>query len=153
MDVYEWVAPGLEGCGREAGCLALISSGHSAADDFLYSVTPDGHDVFFFTADSLVPRDEGGTSIYDARIDGGFAEAEGSRFPCQDALSCHAPPPPPTLPSVSNGPFPGGGNVSKTCARGKRKVRRRGKVRCLKKRHRHAKRKRKGHHRRRRAGR
>ena len=141
MDVYEWVAQGLEGCGRQAGCLALISSGHSAADDFLYSVTPDGHDVFFETADSLVPRDEDGTSIYDARIDGGFAEAQAAQPPCQDAPSCHSSPLPPSLPSGSNGPFPGGGNVvaSKACGPGKRKVRRAGKVQCLKKRHHRAK--------------
>jgi DNA-binding beta-propeller fold protein YncE len=145
VDVYEWIAQGLEGCGREAGCLALISSGHSAADDFLYSVTPDGHDVFFETADSLVPRDKDGTSIYDARIDGGFAEAQAAQPPCQDAPSCHSSPPPPTLPSGSNGPFPGGGNVvSKACGPGKRKVRRGGKVHCLR-RHHHAKHGR-GHH-------
>jgi hypothetical protein len=144
-DVYEWVAPGLEGCGPQAGCLALISSGHSAADDFLYSVTPDGHDVFFVTADSLVPRDKDGTSIYDARIDGGFAEAQAAQPPCQGTASCHPSPPPPTLASGSNGPFPGGGNVrSKACGPGKRKVRRGGKVRCLKKRHHQAKHKR--HH-------
>ncbi len=74
VDVYEWRAQGKDGCAAEGGCLALISSGESAQDDYLYAMTPDGHDVFIETADILAPQDpDGAWSIYDARVGGGFA--------------------------------------------------------------------------------
>jgi len=74
VDVYEWRAQGKDGCAIESGCLALISSGESAQDDYLYAMTPDGHDVFIETSDILAPQDpDGAWSIYDARVGGGFA--------------------------------------------------------------------------------
>jgi hypothetical protein len=82
QDVYEWEAEGVGSCETPTGCLHLISSGHSANPNYLYGMTPDGRDVFFRTTDLLVPRDKDGTpSIYDARVDGGFAEGE--PVPCQ----------------------------------------------------------------------
>lgn len=86
-DVYAW----------EEGQTHLISSGTGARDSEIVDSAADGRDVFFSTSDSLVAGDiDGGAQdIYDARIDGGFAEpqvpsdCEGGD--CQGAAS---PPPP-----------------------------------------------------------
>jgi hypothetical protein len=137
VDVYEWKAEGKEGCELPAGCLALISSGHSATDDYLYAVSADGHDVFLETADPLLPSDpDGGYSIYDARVGGGFAQTPPPAEPCQGTDACRAPSPPPSLPSTASGPF-AGQNASPTkgrhCPKGKHRTRRAGKTRCVKK--------------------
>jgi hypothetical protein len=136
VDVYEWEAEGRGGCEGEEGCLSLISSGHSAANDYLYAMSPDGHDVFIETDEPLVPGDpDGGHSIYDARVDGGFAPAPPPPAPCQGADACRTPSPPPSLPNASSGPF-AGQNATRTagrrCPKGKRKGQRRGKARCVK---------------------
>ena len=100
VDVYEWEASGEGGCERERGCLALISGGRGHEDDYLYSVTPDGHDVFFLSADTLLARDPDGTpSIYDARVGGGIPEppapsGECLGESCQPALTAPGDPPP-----------------------------------------------------------
>ena len=73
QDVYEWESHGVGGCGREAGCLTLISGAESAQDDYLFAATSSGDDVFFLSADMLNREDPDGTfSIYDARVEGGF---------------------------------------------------------------------------------
>lgn len=93
VDVYEWEAAGSGSCQRAAGCISLISSGRSAADEYLYAVTPSGGDVFFESAGLLVPQDDETTpSIYDAREDGGIpvppsAPQECSGEACQRPLS------------------------------------------------------------------
>lgn len=138
-DVYEWEAQGTGGCKREAGCLSPISSGRSAEDNFLYAMTPDGHDVFFLSADTLVPQDPSGEpSIYDARVDGGFPSPtppnpECLGEACQPSLV--APEDPHHVPSLQ-------GNPTRHCPKGKRKVRKEGKTRCLQS---HGKKERHGH--------
>ena len=88
VDVYEWVAQGSGACSTSVGCDYLISSGNSASNDYLYAMTPDGHDVFFETGDLLTSEDEDGTpSIYDARADGGFAPPS-TGTPCSSAEGC-----------------------------------------------------------------
>jgi len=138
IDVYEWEAEGRGGCALAAGCLSLISSPHSGADEYLYAATPDARNVFIETADSLLPSDpDGGNSIYDARVEGGFAEAAAPPGPCQGTDACRTPSPPPPLPNTVAGPFPGQ-NASpakkgKRCPKGKRKVKAHGKAHCVKK--------------------
>lgn len=88
-DVYAW----------EDGILSLVSSGKGSLPSLLYAMSANGRDVFFLTADQLVPQDTSPVvSIYDAR--------EGSSgFPL--------PPPPPSevLPSPSGPPAePAGGS-------------------------------------------
>jgi hypothetical protein len=148
QDVYEWVEMGTDGCTREAGCVALISSGHSAGPDYLYAAAPDGGDVFFTTFDLLVGADGDSTrSIYDARVGGGFVEV--GVTPCAGE-GCKgqpsAAPKLPEAPSLAAGPS---GNVPSTkhCRKGQRKVKRGGKVRCV------AKHKGKGKHHKGKAGR
>jgi hypothetical protein len=82
-DIYQWHAEG------GGGVLDLISSGQSVeyppapeqveylpTPNMLLSVTPGGKDVFFFAQEELVPRAGGGgtLAVYDARVNGGFAE-------------------------------------------------------------------------------
>jgi hypothetical protein len=136
QDVYEWEAKGTGSCEREAGCTYLISSGHSQRIDYLYAVSNSGDDVFFRTSDILLPRDlEETPSIYDARVNGGFAEpleeeciGEG----CKPGVT-----PPPAMESPAQPALGADDNVAppKHCPKTKRKVKRNGKVVCVKKKH------------------
>jgi hypothetical protein len=154
-DVYEWRAQGIGGCKRLDGCLALISSGQGDRDNFLYSMTPDGHDVFFSTLQKLVGADiTGSPSIYDARVEGGIPDPPAAA-PCQGDACQGQGSTPPALPAPTSTGL-GEGNVREAapktrCAKGKRKVRRNGKTRCVKKhskKRRHNKRRRANHSRR-----
>ena len=82
LDVYEW----------RDGRIALISYGRSeGGNEWLYGVSPDGSNVFFTSADRLVPEKESNTfSLYDARIDGGFPPAS-TPAPC-DVSNCQGGP-------------------------------------------------------------
>jgi hypothetical protein len=104
-DVYQW----------HHGKISLISSGKSAQANYIYGATPDGHDVFFFTRDDLLPRDKnaGSGSIYDARIEGGFAEPAPEPSVCEgDGCQGATPSPLPGTagPSASE-TLAGAGNV------------------------------------------
>jgi hypothetical protein len=134
-DVYEWEAQGLGSCAQPGGCLFLVSSGRSAQDDYLYGVSENGNDVFIDTNDLLVPgQDPDETrSIYDARVDGGFASSstpgECLGEACQPTVA------PPERPAQI---LHGFGNLPKPkphCRKGRRAVRRHGRWRCVKKRH------------------
>jgi len=62
-DVYEW----------ESGRVYLISSGQGMYGSFFAGASSDGDNVFLLTSDHLAPQDiESSTSIYDARVAGGF---------------------------------------------------------------------------------
>ena len=136
QDVYEWEDQRVGGCTRVGGCVYLISSGQSGRDNFLYAHGANGNDVFFTTGDALTGFDRAGVSIYDARVDGGFPEPV-EEEPCV-ADGCRpvvAPIPPITTPRS-----PGQGHSgdiqprrSIHCPKGKRKVKKHGKVRCVKK--------------------
>jgi hypothetical protein len=143
QDVYEWEESGTGTCDRPGGCIYLISSGHSARDDFLFGVSSSGDDVFFATDDILVAGDSGTLSIYDARVDGGFAAAA-PRI-CQEVDFCRgqASPPPslPIPPSEALGPGASPRKPPFRCPKGKRKIKRKGKVRCVKKPRKHQQRK------------
>jgi hypothetical protein len=134
QDVYEWEAGGVGSCTSAAGCLYLISPGHSSKPDYLYAASDSGDDVFFVSSDVLLGVDSSETpSIYDARVNGGFAESAVS--PCQgEGCRPNAVPAPalapPALPALGSHD-----NSGHRCPKGKRKVRRHDKVRCVKKHH------------------
>lgn len=70
------------------GQINLISSGTSAGGSYFYEADPSGEDVFFITSQSLTKADGGNTlSIYDARVDGGFAEPS-EAAPCKGEEEC-----------------------------------------------------------------
>ncbi len=133
-DVYEWEEAGVGSCTRAGGCIYLISSGHSARNNYLFGHSASGDDVFFTTGDVLVGGDEDTVSVYDARVNGGFAEP--SSVPCIDETCRGSASPPPFLTAPSKGIGDGNVTPAKTCPKGKRKVKRHGKVVCIKKKHR-----------------
>ncbi|MGC1852003.1 MAG: hypothetical protein WA687_06145 [Solirubrobacterales bacterium] len=141
MDVYQWEAPGKGSCDTEdpryfaqnGGCLDLISTGESPFEAEFWDASADGDDVFFTTESSLVPSDPGLVDLYDARVGGGFPQPI-AKEPCEGE-ACQSPPAPPTLPTPASRTYEGPGNfpqAAKRCPKGKRKVRRGGKVRCVK---------------------
>ncbi|HEU4737642.1 MAG TPA: hypothetical protein VFS54_01030 [Solirubrobacterales bacterium] len=130
QDVYEY----------RAGSLNPISSGKAEGGSGFVDASADGSDIFFTTSQSLVRADgDGGRpSIYDARINGGFAEPPLPLEPCTSDEACRSigriPSPPLATPLTAT--FVGEGNVRpRRCKPGK--VRREG--RCLKKGKRHRK--------------
>ena len=146
QDVYEWEAQGTGSCGREGGCIYLISSGHSLRTDYLYAASDSGDDVFFRTSDILLPRDAEETpSVYDARVEGGFAEEP--KEPCSQVAEC--PPPIVSPPNLSSPRTPVLGPPDNyreaPCPKGKHKVKRHGKTVCVKKK-KHKKHHKKHHH-------
>ncbi|HEX6601341.1 MAG TPA: hypothetical protein VF030_01740 [Solirubrobacterales bacterium] len=134
QDVYEWEEEGVGSCTQPGGCVYLITSGESARDNFLFAHSASGDDVFFTTGDILTGFDGSGTpSVYDARVGGGFPEPDP---PICVGESCHPGlTPPPVLPSSESGVRQKSGNVTgkKSCPKGKRKVKRKGKIVCVKK--------------------
>jgi hypothetical protein len=65
------------------GVVNLISDGKDTRGAFLSGISASGANVFFHTFDRLVPRDtDAQEDIYDARVDGGFAEPPGPP-PCE----------------------------------------------------------------------
>ena len=140
-DVYEWEAPGASpSCAGEGdshfypadgGCLFLISTGSSGRDSELVDSDPSGRDVFFSTAESLVPRDPALVDIYDAREGGGFAPPPPPPAPCQGE-ACQgagaAPPPSPAPGSTAGG---AGNQRPRTCPAHRHRVTRKGTSRCV----------------------
>jgi hypothetical protein len=145
-DVYQWEEPGAGTCteddptyGSESGgCVELISSGESSRKSTFLDADPDGESVFIATMSSLVPQDYGLNDVYVARIGGGFAQPV-RRAECEGE-ACQSPPAPPNDPTPASASFQGEGNVregsprkARRCGKGKRRVMRRGKARCVKK--------------------
>jgi DNA-binding beta-propeller fold protein YncE len=143
MDVYQWATPGKGSCTTASpsyfpangGCVDLISSGESPFESEFWGASPDGEDVFFTTSSSLLPQDPGLIDLYDARVGGGLPQ------PIEKALcegeACQSPPAPPTDPTPGSATFEGVGNLREgtsraRCPKGKRRVVRRGKARCVK---------------------
>jgi hypothetical protein len=75
------------------GTLHLISSGSAAGGSYFYEASASGSDVFFLTPQQLPSGDASGEYVvYDAREDGGFAEAPPAAAQCEEAETCRSPP-------------------------------------------------------------
>jgi hypothetical protein len=75
------------------GALRLISSGSAAGGSYFYEASASGSDVFFLTPQQLPSGTASSEyAVYDAREDGGFAEAPPSAAPCEEAETCRSPP-------------------------------------------------------------
>jgi hypothetical protein len=146
-DVYQWELAGEGDCeegdaayiAASGGCISLISSGKSPADSEFLDAGVEGDDIFIRTASSLATQDPEGTiDVYDARIGGGFPSPPSQPAECE-GQACQSPAPAPSDPTPSSANFHGSGNVKeegrkpKPCAKGKHKVKRDGKTKCVKK--------------------
>ena len=142
QDVYRW----------RDGTASLISTGQSPQKSYLWAADADGSDVFFVTRQALVAADEeeGSASIYDARIDGGFASPASAAECVGEA--CQGPPG--ASPDLQLRPPTAGlltapeSKRRPRCGQGRLRVNKRGRSHCAKarhKRHRHHHRHRRKH--------
>lgn len=139
VDVYQWEEPGTGGCDEEdatfapaaEGCVNLISSGQSPQGSSFVEASPSGNDVFFATVASLLPQDIGVFDIYDARIDGGLPIPLPPDPPCEGD-TCAAQVPAPEEPTPASSEYVAPPEAAKRrCPKGKRRVTRKGKSRCV----------------------
>jgi NHL repeat len=147
QDVYQWQRSQseqecLEQIGGElhvpdsGGCLSLISSGTDSEDVEFVDASEDGEDVFFLTSSSLLPQDIDFRDLYDARVGGGFPPPPTPEPECEGD-ACQSPASPPPAPTPASATYRGAGNVSEQqgsrprCPKGKRRVVRRGRARCI----------------------
>jgi NHL repeat-containing protein len=128
QDIYEW----------HDGTLSLISSGTDTSEPVgLLGATHDGSDVFFTTTERLVGWDaDTSTDIYTAHAGGGFPEPPPAPPGCEGE-ACRGPrSTAPSSTGAGSAAFQGPGNPKgqpnqRKCPKGKRRVLRRGKVRCI----------------------
>lgn len=100
IHVYEW----------HEGVISLISAAGDPDDSFFLGSDADGSNVFLGTHAQLLPQDtDGSGDLYDARIDGGFAQPATTACvgDCQSA-----PQAPPTFATPATLTFDGGGNLT-----------------------------------------
>jgi len=124
-DVYQWEPAGAGSCSSSApgfnsstgGCVGLISSGISPDESAFLDASENGDDVFFLTAEKLVPSDVDNTyDVYDAHVCG--AEGVSCAPPlvaapaCETADACRAVPtaPPEVFGAPPSATFNGPGN-------------------------------------------
>jgi hypothetical protein len=129
-DVYEFEPAGVGGSAgctsvgstyspATGGCVGLISSGTSPVGSAFLDASESGDDVFFLTAEKLVPQDvDTSYDVYDAHVCGaeGVPCTQGVVSPaeCTTADACRAAPAP--VPGVFGAPasatFSGPGNLA-----------------------------------------
>jgi hypothetical protein len=149
-DVYLYEPTGIGDCvvssggasiARSAGgCVSLISSGTAEEEAAFFDASETGDDAFFYTPARLSVLDEDGeVDIYDARVDG----IEAILPPDTECLgeACQPLAQAPSDPTPASAAFHGPGNLSpvtvgKRCPKGKRKVKKKGRARCVARKHR-----------------
>jgi hypothetical protein len=134
-DVYEYDVP--------SGTVHLLSDGQASAGAYFMETTPSGDDAFFVTRQALVGWDrDTNYDMYDARVNGGFPDPSPVAA-CSGDGCLGAPAGAPAGLSPGSELFAGPGNAKSApkakprhCRRGLVRKRVRGKVRCVKPRHR-----------------
>jgi hypothetical protein len=127
-DVYEF----------DDGGLHLLSTGSSEFESAFGDMSADGSDVFIETQERLLPSDvDGYADLYDVRVGGGFPEAPAPVPPCAGGECQRSASSPPSASFFGSNAFAGPGNVKshRRCRKGTHLVRRHGKARCERKRH------------------
>jgi hypothetical protein len=144
-DVYQYEPTGVGTCSASSGdgstsragegCLSLLSSGTADGPAAFFDASVGGDDVFFQTPArlSVIDQDQE-VDIYDARVDGVAAVLQ-PRTECLGE-ACQPQPNVPNDTTPASATFQGPGNLKpkaagKKCPKGKRKVRRKGRVRCV----------------------
>jgi hypothetical protein len=113
-DVYEFEPDGVGSCDEPGGCVSLISTGTGSLETWFIEASPSGDDVFLREFQKLVPQDtvEESQTIYDVRVNGGFAEPAAPPA-CTTADACRTASAP--QPSIFGAPasqtFSGAGNL------------------------------------------
>jgi hypothetical protein len=138
-DVYQYEPFGLGSCSSTSGsatsartenaCIDLITSGTGDSEAAFLDASVTGDDVFFLTPARLSALDTDTVyDAYDARVNGTVATidpvTECAGEACQPLVA------PPNDPTPASEAFRGPGNL-KQCPKGKRKVKRKGHVRCV----------------------
>jgi hypothetical protein len=98
----------------EGGVVRAISDVAGGYESFFLDASPDGENVFFASADRLLPEDPGGnTVVWDARVDGGFPVVVSSAS-CDNGDSCKPPesPQPAIFGAPASATFAGVGNAT-----------------------------------------
>ncbi len=122
QNVYEWQAQGTHGCEEPTGCIYLISDGRDTSESGSNSATASsvellgtdatGSNVFFTTADQLVPADtDSQLDYYDARVDGGFPAPSLPGASCQSESCRPQPSSPPAFGALPSEALTGTGNL------------------------------------------
>jgi hypothetical protein len=96
----------------EDGAVHAISAVSGGFESFFLDASPDGRNVFFASADRLLPEDPGGnTVVWDARQDGGFPVTATGSEPCESGEACQRPAAtPPAVGPPASATFSGPGN-------------------------------------------
>jgi len=143
-DVYQYEPFGAGDCGpsagsgmvatTETGCVTLVSSGTDSQPSAFMDSSESGDDVFFLTYGRLSPLDTDEVpDVYDARVGGVQAVLE-QHSECSGE-ACQQRGLPPDEPAPNSSTFNGAGNVktkpAKHCPHGKKKVRKKGKLKCV----------------------
>ena len=151
-DVYQYEPLGVGSCDSSTGsgsaarsgdgCISLISSGTDGNTSVFLDASESGDDLFFLTFAPLSATDTDKiVDVYDAKV-GGIEAVVEQHTECQGE-SCRTSSPAPAAGTPSSAVFDGAGNVNskpgKHCGKGKKKVKRNGKTKCVKKHHRHRK--------------
>jgi hypothetical protein len=121
---------------NDNGCVGLMSSGTDERTSVIMDASAGGDDVFIATFARLSALDhDTAVDVYDARVGG--VEAVEEQHPECAGEACQPKGLPPGESPPNSSTFNGAGNVNqkprKHCKKGQKKVKRHGKVRCVKK--------------------
>ncbi|HWO82211.1 MAG TPA: hypothetical protein VNM38_00275 [Solirubrobacterales bacterium] len=151
-DVYQYEPLGVGTCDSNTGsasilrsgdgCVSLISSGGDSQVSLFLDASESGDDLFFATSARLSASDnDNAVDVYDAKVNGIKAVVE-KPSECQGETCRANPPAAPSDGTPNSAGFHGAGNVKskprKHCHKGQKKVKRKGKTKCVKKRAHHS---------------